>query len=865
MYRPSWPSALSFMVLGLGLVLGTACASDPAAGTADAASPDVGVGSGDAGGPGDSGGGPRDTGQDPGDTAADQGAGRDGSPSDGSGPGPDALPLPDLSPADLGPPTDLQPPRDGGPDGAVPADLGPDPADLGPDPADLGPPPTFPGLHVVDPFLGTGAFGAGVGSALPGATRPFGMVKVSPDTRSANGSREGALHCAGYRYEDSLVEGFSHTHLHGTGVTDLGSVLLVPAHGWSPAKVDEDGYSLPLDHGSEEASPGYYAASVGDPPIRVELTATPRAALHRYTFPAGSDAHLILDLGHALGTDHTTGGRLRLDPEEGTLEGELVCHGGLSGRYGGLPVYASVRVEQPWRAAGVWQDGQVATDGVLEAAGDRVGAWLAFAVPADEELVLQVAVGISYIGVLEARRNREAELPGWDFEEVWAAAQQEWEEALGVVEVAGGTADQQTILYTSLYHALQMPTLFTDVDGRYRGFDGAVHEAVGHTYYTDFSLWDTYRNQHTLLTLLYPPRQRDMILSLIRMAEQGGGFPRWPMGIGYTGCMIGSSAEIVLADSFLRGIRDFDALAAFRGLQVTADGPRPPGARYDQREGLVACLAAGCCPADQVSGAVSRTLEYAYADFALAQLAAELGLAEEEARYRERASRYAGTWDPATRFFRGRHADGSFPERFDPLEWTSDFVEGDAWHYRFFVPWDVPGLAALFGSERLLVSALDIFFAQAATRPHNPVPDPYYWHGNEPDIHAAYLFAEAGRPAQTARWVRWILDTLYGTGPTGLVGNDDAGTLAAWYIFSALGFYPVPATDRFVVGSPLFPRARLRLPGGVLEIEAPGTSAGVWEVRETRIDGVPLPGSTFRHGQIVHGGRLEFEMVGSGE
>jgi len=720
-------------------------------------------------------------------------------------------------------------------------------------------------VRVVDPFLGTGAFGAGVGSALPGATRPFGLAKVSPDTRGANGSRVGALHCAGYRYEDELIEGFSHTHVHGTGVTDYGALLLtpalhLPAQG-DAARITEDGYSQPFAHATEEAWPGYYAVSLGDPAVRCELTASERGARHRYTFPVGPRPGLVVDLGHALGDDHVSASELRLDRATGTLRGELVTQGALSGRHGGERLFFVARTQPTWAAAVAWQDDEL-QPGAARVQGARTGVQLSFEPAADEQpLVVQVAVGLSFVDERGAQDNLEAELPGWDFEATLAEAEQAWATELGRVEVTGGSPEQLEILYTSLYHALQMPTLFSDVDGRYRGFDGGIHRLEeGARYYTDFSLWDTYRTLHPLLTLLYPERQRDMVTSLIRMYEQGGAFPRWPLGTGYTHCMVGSSAEIVVADSWLKGVTDFDLRHAYEGLKLTADGPMPAGSAYHGRSCVRGYLELGYCAADRGGGSVSRTLEYAYDDFALAQIAGALDEVEDEARYRERALSYRNVWDAQERFFRGRNADGSFPDGFVATNWASEYTEGDAWHYRFFVPHDVEGLIELFLSRRVLVRELDTFFGEAEGRGRQPLPDPYYWHGNEPDIHAAWVYVDAGRPDRTQYYTRWIMEELYRTGPDGLVGNDDAGTLAAWYVFAALGLYPLPATVRYYLGSPLFPWARLLLPSGPVEIRAPGTSATDLYVQRAHLGDEPLDRAWLTHDQLVHASSLTLHM-----
>ncbi|MBN1946498.1 MAG: GH92 family glycosyl hydrolase [Bradymonadales bacterium] len=736
-------------------------------------------------------------------------------------------------------------------------DLLADPADDGEDQPDL-PDPGFPGLQVVNPLIGTGAYGAGVGNTFPGAAMPFGMVKVSPDTQTFNGARLAALHCAGYRYEDSHIEGFSHTHLQGTGIPDYGSILFMPAASMDATKTNETGYRAPFDHLTERTSPGYYSVEVGDPAIRVELTASLRSARHRYRYPAGMEPWVIIDLGHTLEGGTCTAGEILLLPEEARAEGWMTQNGGFSGRYGGLTTYFSARFDTAWEQAGTWHDG-VLSDGSTGNSGERVGSYLRFPQAGEgDDTFLQAAVGISFVSVEQARQNLEAEIPGFDFEATRQAAEEAWEEALSVVEVSGGTQDQLVIFYTSLYHALMMPTLFSDASGLYLGFDRELHQADGFLYYTDFSLWDTYRTLHPLLTLLFPDRQRDMIVSLIRMYQQGGYFPKWPQGAGYTNCMVATSADIVVADSYLKGITDFDAALAFEGLQATADGPTTAGSGYEGREHISEYLELGYVPADLANNSVSLTLEFSYDDFALAQLAEALGRPEDANRYRERATSYRNVWDPRVDFFRARMTDGSFIEYFRPTVWASEYTEGNAWHYRFFVPHDVAGLIELFGSRAALVDELEIFFGNSTG--WALLPDLFYWHGNEPDLHSAFVFVEAGRPDRAQYWSRWVLQELYRNRHDGLPGNEDAGTLSAWYVFAALGFYPVPATDRYLVGSPLFNRVRLHLPGGTFELSAPEASDQRLFIQSARLNDEPLERPWLFHHEIAQGGQILFEM-----
>jgi predicted alpha-1,2-mannosidase len=424
-----------------------------------------------------------------------------------------------------------------------------------------------------------------------------------------------------------------------------------------------------------------------------------------------------------------------------------------------------------------------------------------------------------------------------------------------------------------------MPTRFSDANGRYLGFDRAVHEGGGRTAYTNFSLWDTYRTQHPLLALVKPGRQADMVASLLRMYEQGGYLPKWPLGNGDSCIMIGTPADIVIADTWLRGVRDFDVAKAWEAVMKTAATPVPDGAPSQGRKGVEEYVSLGWVAADRTDQSVSRTLEFAVADAALAGLARGLGKDADAAVLAGRAANWKNLWDANLKLFAPRNADGSWPP-FDPLQdmvlgTSTAYTEGNANQYRWFVPHDVPALVTAFGSPEVFVHELAAFLekglaehAAALAEPREPLwwmtnPPKQYWHGNEPCIHAAYLFAFAGRQDLTQEWVHRIADALYHDGPDGLPGNDDAGTLAAWYVFTALGFLPVPGTDLYVLGSPFFPRAEVRLADGTLVVEAPGAGATRPYVKSVTLDGEPLAGPTFPHARIARGGTLRFELSDS--
>lgn len=712
----------------------------------------------------------------------------------------------------------------------------------------------------VDPFVGTGGMGFGVGSAFPGPSAPFGMVRPGPDSSSDFGA-PGFYHCSGYWYEDTHLDGFSQVRLHGIGVADLGAVLLMPTSGMDGAKTDEEGWRSPYSHETEEARPGYYAVTLDDTGIRVELSATVRAGIHRYTFPAGLDPVVIVDPSHALGENSCPSARVDLGAEDGVVEGWTLHQGGLAGRGDGVVVYYSLRFDPPPASSGTWTEGVLAEGSASAEGGDDVGAWLRFDLPEGGEVAVEV--GISFRGVEAARGNREAEVAGQSLDEVAAATLAAWEEALRVVEVEGGTHEEQGIFYSALYHSMLMPDVLTDADGSYRGFDGEDHAAEGFVYHSNMSLWDTYRTQHPLLALLAPGRQRDAVISLVKMYEQGGALPRWPAGTADSGSMVGESATIVIAESYLKGIVDFDVETAWEGMVAGADGTLPPEVGYGGRPGLEGYVERGWCAADEVGGATSVTMEYANDDHALSLLAEALGRDEDAARYRERSQGWRGLFDPETGFLEGRYADGTWARRGSDAAWEDWYTEANAWQTVWSVPFDPPGLIEAMGGEDAFVARLSEFFDLSAQQADTALFDPYYWHGNEPDIHAPWLFVEAGRPDLAQRWVRWVMDGKYRLAPDGLDGNDDGGTLSAWYVFAALGLYPVAGTDRYWVGAPRFPRATLHLAGGDLVIDAPGAGAEAPYVAAATLDGEPLAGPWLTHDRIAAGGVLAFDLSGA--
>lgn len=709
-------------------------------------------------------------------------------------------------------------------------------------------------LEWVDPRIGSGGQGFEVGSVNPGPLRPFGMVKVGPDTRSSAGAIE-YLHCAGYHYDDTHVAGFSHNHAYGMGVADYGQIAWMPRDGWNDAWTTDSGRAAPFDHADEEAAAGYYAVTLGDDGVRVELTATDRGAMHRWTFPAGASPVAVLDLGHALG------GPADILDAAAALDGNTVtgfqhASGSYSGRFGGVNVWFAAAFDPPPIASGAWTDRSQPQPGLTSTGGETAGLWLEFP-PGTTEVTARVA--LSYVDQDGAIANLEAELPdGVGFDDVRAAAEAAWRAEMANVRVRGGSDREKRIFHTALYHAYQMPTRFDDVDGRYRGLDNEVH-STDHPYYTDFSLWDTFRTQHPWLIVARPERQTDMVRSLVRHADDGGSFDRWPLAHGYTGGMVGTPTDQVLAESYLKGLRDWDAEKAFAYSWAHATGPVSPVGR----SGIEGYTSRGYVAWEDSGSPAALTLEYAWSDHALAEWAQALGKTEEEAELREQSHSWANTWDPAQSFMVGRYADGSFTQGLDEFAWADDYVEGNAWQYVWMVPYDVPGMIDVQhgGDTAAFLDRYQQFWDATFVAENTNFPDPYYWHGNEPDIHYAYLGALAGDADAGADAIRWIQANRYDDQPVGLDGNDDAGTLSAWYLWSAIGVFPVAGTDVYAVGSPLFERAEIDLPDGTtLVVRAPGVSDDARYVDSADFGGQELELTTFDHAAWIEAQELVLTM-----
>jgi predicted alpha-1,2-mannosidase len=723
--------------------------------------------------------------------------------------------------------------------------------------------------EAVDVFIGTG----GDGHTFPGATRPFGMVQLSPDTQVRH-FRQSYPWAAGYRYEDDSILGFSHTHFSGAGHSDLGDVLLMPTSGdvkLEPGYPERpfSGYRSRFSHKDEHAEPGYYTVRLQDNDVDVELTASERVGLHRYRFKPGADANVILDLRSSIydWSGKNLWSRLRLRGGD-TVTGMRETRGWAPGRQ----LYFAIRFSRPIvthqllnREEGVEYKGFAApgktpSEKIL-VEGKALEGTFGFGRPADGRVLVKVALSpVSEDGALA---NLD-EMPGWDFDLERRRAHDAWEQALAAVDV-DAPAPMKRMVVTSLYHALLAPSLFMDTDGRYRGPDNQIHMAQGFRFHSTFSLWDTYRALHPLLTLIQPERRNvDFVRSLIesQKASPYGILPVWQFAGQETWCMIGYHAVPVIADAYMKGLKGFDADEALRAMTASAE--------YGPYGGLHHYMKLGYVPIDLEPEAASKTVEYAFDDWTIARMAAKMGRRDVADRYFKRAQNWRNVFDPHTGFVRAKKSDGTFREPFDPVRsnFGSDYTEGSAWQYSWYMPHDNAGLVKMLGGDAGLVAKIDqVFDAKVDPTVYAHMEDisgliGHYAHGNEPSHHVAYLYNYAGTPWKTQARLAQIVASQYRAAPDGLAGNDDLGQMSAWLAFTAFGFYPVaPASNEYVIGRPFVERATLNLPNGKrFTVRTEGLSDTNPYVGSVTLNGRPLARSVLTHEQIMAGGELVFRM-----
>lgn len=728
----------------------------------------------------------------------------------------------------------------------------------------------------VDPIIGTNS----MGHVFPGACVPHGIVQLSPDTDTIPHNIDGKYqkrvyeYCAGYQYKDSSIVGFSHTHFSGTGHSDLGDILIMPTVGplrLNPgtAQHPEQGYRSRFSHDTEIARPGYYEVRLDDYGIKAQLTATQRVGVHKYTFPEGTtDSHLIVDLIHGI---YNYDGKVlwsTLRVENDTLvTGYRITNGWARTNY----TYFAISFSKPILRYGYRENARTLYNGgwgkfdvqhdFPEMAGRKVVAWFDFDLASDPTLELKVA--LSAVGTDGAVKNLNAEASGRTFDQLAAAAADRWKTELDVIE-ARGSDDQLAMLYTSLYHTMINPSVYMDVDGRYRGLDHNIHQADGFTNYTVFSLWDTYRALHPLFNILTPERNTDMVKSMLAHYRQSvhRALPVWSHMGNENWCMIGYHAVSVLSDAWAKGL-DFDRKLALEAMIASSTIPY-----YDHTQTYIDL---GYIPYDKSRTGASSTLEFAYDDWTIYQAALRMGDREVARRYADRALNYRNLFDPGLGFVRPRYSDGRWKENFSLLNTHNEgFIEGNSWNYSFHVPQDVNGLIRAMGGDARFVSRLDSLFTMH-------LPDEFfehtedvtreglmgnYVHGNEPSHHILYLYAWTSRPWRTQYWVREVMNRMYKNDIDGLCGNDDCGQMSAWYIFSAMGFYPVcPGTDQYVLGAPYLPYMKIKLNNGnSIVIKADGVSDRNRYVRSVKLNGKPYTKAYLTHRDLMNGCELEFEM-----
>lgn len=652
----------------------------------------------------------------------------------------------------------------------------------------------------VNPFIGTG----GHGHTFPGATVPHGMVQLSPDTR-IDGSWDG---CSGYHYSDSVIYGFSHTHLNGTGVSDFGDILLMPTMG--KPSLDNKVYSSPFSHANEKASAGYYSVILDDDAIAVRLTATPRTGLHEYTFTKSGQANIILDLNHR---DKLLMGDMHIIDDK-TIEVLRRSEAWARDQY----VYARIEFSAPMKISAV-NNNAFAPAKVTDRqfAGSLLALSFSKDVKKGEKLLVKVA--LSPTGYEGAAKNMKAEMQGWNFEKTKAAAEKLWNDELRKIEITESDKDKLAIFYTALYHTMMQPNIAMDVDGKYRGRDNELHTAEGFDYYTVFSLWDTFRAAHPLYTLIDKKRTADYINTFIKQYEQGGRLPVWELASNETDCMIGYHSVSVIADAMAKGITGFDYEKAFEAAKHSA---------MLDHLGLEAYKKNGFISIDDEHESVSKTVEYAYDDWCIAQMAYMLGKTEDYKYFMKRSQSWKNLFDPQAGHIRPKK-NGGWEKPFDPREVNNNFTEGNSWQYTFFVPQDIPGMIEAFGGKEKFEAKLDeMFTAPSVTTGREQVDITgligQYAHGNEPSHHMAYLYNYIGKPEKVKEKVHYILDNFYTNAPDGLIGNEDCGQMSAWYVLSSLGIYKVtPGQQLWSTTTPYFEKAIVHFEDGTSETITPDT------------------------------------------
>lgn len=700
----------------------------------------------------------------------------------------------------------------------------------------------------VNPFIGTDF----TGNTYPGAQAPFGMVQLSPDNGLPGWDR-----IAGYFYPDSTIAGFSHTHLSGTGAGDLYDISFLPVtlpYKEAPAPL---GIHSKFRHDTEEAEAGYYKVTLDDYNIDVELTATERTGIQRYTFPGGKCA-ILLNLAKAMNWDATVDTRISI-VDSVTIEGYRFSKGWARDQR----VFFRTRFSRPWNSVRIDSSAIVDKETNQPTSGKGMTAQFDFNTTKGEQITVSTAIsGVSLEG---AAANLLAEAPNDDFDKARKATRNLWNEELGRIEVEGDSINDIVNFYTALYHSKLAPTIYSDVDGKYFGPDKKIHQTNGWNNYSSFSLWDTYRTSHPLYTIIDQARTNDMIKSFLAFYEQNGRLPVWNFWGGETDMMLGYHAVPVIVDAYLKGIGDFNADSALQACVATAN--------IDDYRGIGLFKTKGYVPYDVVdpynseNWSLSRTLEYAFDDYCIARMAEKMGKKELAAEFDRRAQNYRNVYNPVYGFMVPRDSNGNWQPAFSPDEYTPHISESNGWQYLWSVQHDIDGLVSLMGKDRFAAKLDSMMTYTPADTSKLPIFSTgmigQYAHGNEPSHHVVYLFNKIDQPWKAAQYINKVLKEMYRNDPAGLCGNEDMGQMSAWYVMSALGFYPVnPVSGKYEIGTPLFRQARIRLENGkTFTIKAPAVNADNIYIKSITVDGKPWHESYLTHDQIMSGATVEFEMT----
>ncbi len=706
----------------------------------------------------------------------------------------------------------------------------------------------------VNPFVGTW----GDGNTYPGAVAPFGLVQFSPDTEKK--SWRGP---SGYEYPDSTLYGFSMTHFNGTGVPDLGDFLFVPSTGMPKTtpgtrKHPGSGYITPFSHQQEKASPGYYSVFLPEYNINVELTATDRAGMMKLTFPETDSANVLIDLSHVL-KQKVVWSHVRIENEQ-LITGYHQVYGWAKERH----LYFAARFSKPFETCKIVNGGKYQStdsyyfDSKYESSGKNIQCVARYNTQKDESVL--VKIGISAVSTKNALENLDAEITGWNFSKVQEQTRTKWNNALNQITIEGNQWEKETF-YTSMYHLYLTPNIYQDVDGSYRGFDQNVHQAKGFTNYTIFSLWDTYRAVHPMFNLIESKRNADMVNSMLAHYDQSADhlLPVWSFYNNENWCMIGYHSVSVIADAYLKGLSGIKAERAYEAMKTTARNPDYDGLSDYEKLGYV--------PFDNERESVSKTLEYAYDDYCIAQMAKKLGKTDDYNYFMKRSMAYKNVFDPSTGYMRGKDRKGNWRTPFNPVRYekAGDFTEASSFQYTWYVPHDIQGLMNLMGGKENFVNQLDALFEMNEKEEgsgHFDGSIGQYWHGNEPSHHITYLYNYAGQPWKTQKLVHQIMKTKYGNQPNSLCGNDDCGQMSAWYVFNILGFYPVcPVNEQYLIGSPCAKAAVVHLSNGKqLKMKALNYSDENIYIHSMQLNGKNWNKTYIPFDEIKNGGKIIYTM-----